>query len=113
MPRKQFEIWQRNLIVCLFGSFTTVAAMTLILPFLPIYIEQLGVTGHAAIVQWSGVAYSASFITAGLVAPWGGYLGDRFGRKSMLLRASAGNTASYWRHSSPSVLFQSVLALMP
>ncbi len=45
--------WQRNLAVCVFGSFTTVFAMTLILPFLPIYVRQLGVQGHAAIVQWS------------------------------------------------------------
>ena len=43
--------------VCLFGSFTNVMAMTLLLPFLPIYVEQLGVKGHAAIVQWSGIAY--------------------------------------------------------
>ena len=42
------ERWQLNLIVCLFGSFTTVLAMTLMLPFLPLYVEQLGVTGHAA-----------------------------------------------------------------
>ena len=32
---------------------------------------------------------------------------------SMRLFASAGNTCSYWRHSSPSVCFQSMLALMP
>ncbi len=45
--------WQRNLIVCVFGSFTTIVAMTLLLPFLPLYVEQLGVSDHAAIVQWS------------------------------------------------------------
>jgi len=86
------ETWQRNLTVCLFGSFTTVLSMTLMLPFLPLYVEQLGVHGHAAIVQWTGVAYGATFITAGLVAPLWGYLGDRFGRKSMLVRASFGLT---------------------
>jgi MFS family permease len=84
------EPWKCNLAVCLFGSFSTVLAMTLMLPFLPIYIEQLGVTGHSAIVQWSGIAYGASFITAGLTAPIWGHLGDRYGRKSMLLRASLG-----------------------
>ncbi|WP_174365581.1 MFS transporter [uncultured Caballeronia sp.] len=84
------EHWQRNLIVCLLGSFSTIFAMTLMLPFLPIYVEQLGVRGHAAIVQWSGVAYSATFMTAGLVAPLWGYLGDRYGRKPMLVRASFG-----------------------
>jgi hypothetical protein len=53
--------WKRNLIVVLFGSFTTIVAMTLLLPFLPIYVEQLGVTDHAAIVQWSGAAYGAAW----------------------------------------------------
>lgn len=82
--------WQRNLLVCFIGSFSTVFAMTLMLPFLPLYVEELGVQGHAAIVQWSGVAFSATFITAGLIAPVWGKLGDRFGRKSMLVRASLG-----------------------
>ena len=84
------ETWQRNLAVCLFGSFTTVLAMTLMLPFLPLYVEQLGIKGHAAVVQWSGLVYGVTFVTAGLVAPLWGYLGDRYGRKSMLLRASFG-----------------------
>ncbi|WP_426442806.1 MFS transporter [Bradyrhizobium genosp. P] len=82
--------WKRNLIVCVFGSFTTIVGMTLLLPFLPIYVEQLGVTDHAAIVQWSGVAYGATFFTAALTAPLWGRLADRYGRKLMLIRASLG-----------------------
>jgi len=82
--------WQRNLLVCVFGSFTTIVAMTLLLPFLPLYVEQLGVTDHAAIVQWSGIAYGATFFTAALTAPLWGRLGDRYGRKLMLIRASLG-----------------------
>lgn len=82
--------WKRNLIVCVFGSFTTIVAMTLLLPFLPLYVEQLGVTEHAAIVQWSGIAYGATFFTAALTAPLWGQLGDRYGRKLMLIRASLG-----------------------
>ena len=82
--------WQRNLYVCLVGSFTTIVAMTLLLPFLPLYVEQLGVADHAAIVQWSGVAYGATFFAAALVAPVWGRLADRYGRKLMLIRASLG-----------------------
>jgi MFS family permease len=80
--------WRRNLYVCLFGSFTTLAAMTLLLPFLPIYVEQLGVTDPAAIVQWSGIAFAATFFGAGLVAPLWGKVADRYGRKVILIRAS-------------------------
>jgi MFS family permease len=82
--------WRRNLVVCFVGSFTTLVAMTLLLPFLPLYVEELGVTDHAAIVQWSGIAYGATFLAAALVAPLWGRLGDRYGRKSMLVRASFG-----------------------
>jgi MFS family permease len=82
--------WRRNLFVCLGGSFYTLIAMTLLLPFLPIYVGELGVSGHAAIVQWSGIAYGATFFSAALVAPLWGHLGDRYGRKLMLVRASFG-----------------------
>jgi MFS family permease len=90
MQADSSDYWRRNLVVCLLGSFSTIFAMTLMLPFLPIYVAQLGVHGHAAIVQWSGVAYSATFATAALAAPVWGRLGDRYGRKPMLVRASLG-----------------------
>ncbi|NPD66157.1 MFS transporter [Lichenicola cladoniae] len=82
--------WRRNLYVCVFGAFTTVLAMTLLLPFLPLYVEQLGVHGHAAIVQWSGIAFGATFLAAGLAAPVWGRFADRYGRKLILVRASLG-----------------------
>lgn len=94
IDERSADWWRRNLAVCFFGSFTTVFAMTLILPFLPVYVGQLGVAGHAAIVQWSGIAYSATFVTAGLIAPLWGMLGDRYGRKPMLVRASLGMAAT-------------------
>lgn len=82
--------WRQNLFVCFAGSFTTIVAMTLLLPYLPLYVHELGVNEPAAIVQWSGIAYGATFFTAALTAPLWGALGDRYGRKSMLIRASLG-----------------------
>jgi hypothetical protein len=80
--------WKRNMYVCLFGSFTNMIAMTLLLPFLPIYVEQLGVKGNAAIVQWSGIAFGISFLGAGIMAPVWGRFADLYGRKLILMRAS-------------------------
>jgi MFS family permease len=82
--------WQRNLIVCVCGCFTTIVAMTLLLPFLPLFVEQLGVKDHAAIAEWSGAAYGATFFTAALCAPLWGRMADLYGRKLMLIRASLG-----------------------
>ncbi|WP_413712176.1 MFS transporter [Rhizobium sp. Rhizsp82] len=84
--------WKRNLTISLIGSFTTIVAMTLLLPFLPLYVEELGVSDHPAIVQWSGIAYGATFFAAAFVAPLWGRLGDIYGRKLMLVRASLGMT---------------------
>jgi MFS family permease len=86
--------WMRNMIICLVGSFTTIVAMTLMLPFLPLYVEELGVSDKAAIVQWSGIAYGATFFAAAFVAPIWGRLGDIYGRKLMLVRASLGMTVA-------------------
>src|ERR1700712_3397581 len=86
--------WRRNLAVCLVGSFTTIVAMTLMLPFLPLYVEELGVSDRAAIAQWSGIAYGATFFAAALVAPIWGRLGDIYGRKLTLVRASLGMTVA-------------------
>jgi MFS family permease len=82
--------WKRNLAVCIIGSFTTIVSMTLVVPFLPLYVEQLGAQGRASIAQWSGACFAAAFFTAGLVAPLWGKLADRYGRKPMLIRASLG-----------------------
>ncbi|MGF6774066.1 MFS family permease [Paraburkholderia sp. GAS199] len=87
---ESFAYWRRNLLVCVCGSFTTIVAMTLFLPILPLYVEQLGVSDPAAVVQWSGIAFGATFFTAALTAPLWGKLADRYGRKLMLVRASLG-----------------------
>ena len=86
--------WRRNLYVCLFGSFVNMAGMTLLLPFLPNYIRDLGVSDETAVVFWSAAAFSASFIAAGLVSPIWGYLADLYGRKPMLIRACLGMTVA-------------------
>jgi MFS family permease len=77
-------------VVVALGSFTTIVGMTLILPILPLYVGDLGVTDPAAVTTWSGVAYAATFLSAALTAPLWGRLGDRYGRKPMLIRASLG-----------------------
>ena len=82
--------WRRNLAVCVFGSFTTLVSLSLLLPFLPLYVQQLGVTSQAAVVQWSAVAFGATFFGTALTAPIWGRLADRYGRKPMLVRAAIG-----------------------
>ena len=53
--------WKRNLIVAWLGCFLTGAAFSLVMPFLPLYVEQLGVTGHSALNMWSGIVFTLHF----------------------------------------------------
>lgn len=84
------EKWKVNLISVWFGCFFTGLAISQILPFLPLYVEQLGVTSHEALSMWSGLTFSITFLVSAIVSPLWGSLADRKGRKLMLLRASFG-----------------------
>ncbi|EGT3572284.1 MFS transporter [Citrobacter amalonaticus] len=84
------ESWKVNLISVWFGCFFTGLAISQILPFLPLYISQLGVTSHEALSMWSGLTFSVTFLISAIVSPLWGSLADRKGRKLMLLRASLG-----------------------
>lgn len=84
------ESWRVNLISVWFGCFFTGLAISQILPFLPLYISQLGVTSREALSMWSGLTFSVTFLISAIVSPMWGSLADRKGRKLMLLRASLG-----------------------
>ena len=82
--------WKRNLAVVWLGCFLTGAAFSLVMPFLPLYVEALGVTGHSSLNMWSGLVFSITFLFSAIASPlWGG-LADRKGRKIMLLRSALG-----------------------
>lgn len=89
MPRT-IEPWKINLISVWFGCFFTGLAISQIIPFLPLYLEQLGVTGGESLSLWSGLTFSITFVVSATVAPLWGSLADRKGRKLMLLRAAFG-----------------------
>ncbi|WP_345830899.1 multidrug efflux MFS transporter [Erwinia sp. HDF1-3R] len=84
------ESWKVNLISVWFGCLFTGLAISQIIPFLPLYVEQLGVTDPRALTLWSGLIFSITFLISAIVSPMWGSLADRKGRKLMLLRASLG-----------------------
>ncbi|CAB3393720.1 multidrug efflux MFS transporter [Kyrpidia spormannii] len=83
-------LWKRNLLIAWIGSFATTAGMSLVIPFLPLYIQLLGVQSTAEVEQWAGMAFGSTFLMSAIVSPIWGRLADRRGRKLMLLRASLG-----------------------
>ncbi|PSR25205.1 Predicted arabinose efflux permease, MFS family [Sulfobacillus thermosulfidooxidans DSM 9293] len=84
------EAWRRNLYVLWITNFIMGSSMSLVIPFLPIYIQQLGIHQLSALERWSGLVFSATFMVSAFVQPLWGRLSDRVGRKVMLIRSGIG-----------------------
>jgi MFS family permease len=83
-------VWKRNLIVCWIGTFTTSAGVNFVIPFMPFYIQQLGVKNLSAVEQLSGISFSITFLAAALMSPFWGKLADTKGRKLVMMCTSLG-----------------------
>lgn len=84
------EPWRRNLYIIWGAQFIAMMGMSLVVPFLPFYIRSLGVTNPSAVAQWSGLVFAGPFLPAFFLTPVWGFLGDRYGRKLMTVRAIFG-----------------------
>jgi MFS transporter, DHA1 family, multidrug resistance protein len=78
-------VWKRNLLVLWIGVFFTSASFSMVIPFLPIFLPQIGV--HEHIEMWSGLLFSAAFFAGAVASPFWGKVADRYGRKPMIIRA--------------------------
>jgi DHA1 family multidrug resistance protein-like MFS transporter len=69
------------------ASFMGYTGFTLVMPFLPLFIGQLGVTDVGEIAMWTGLSLGVTPALTAMLAPAWGRLGDRFGRKIMVERS--------------------------
>ena len=81
--------WRRNLFAVTAVSFIGFTGFTLVMPFLPLFIRQLGVSDVGDIALWAGVSLGVTPAVNALVSPFWGRLADRFGRKIMVVRSLA------------------------
>ena len=86
------QIWRKNLYTVWFTQFLSLMGFGFGLPFLPFYIQELGVTDPAALKLWTGWLASAPALAMALMAPIWGMLADKVGKKIMLMRAMIGGT---------------------
>ncbi|SRR5579884_1465609 len=82
--------WQKNLYALWTAQFLAMVGLTLIAPFIPLFIGTLGVRRIEDVERWSGLLFAAPFLAQALMAPAWGVVGDRYGRKSMVMRALVG-----------------------
>ena len=83
--------WRRNLAALWFAEFTAIFGFSFAFPFLSIFISaDLGVHPGRDLDLWTAVSASASGLAMAVASPIWGILGDRYGRKPMLIRSMVG-----------------------
>ncbi len=88
------EPWRKNLYILWATQFLAMVGMNLVVPFLPFFIRELGVTDPDELARWSGLVFSGPFVLSFIATPIWGALGDRYGRKNMVVRAIFGLAVS-------------------
>jgi MFS family permease len=78
---------QRNILAAAAAGCIGFTGFTLVMPFLPLYIQQLGVTDVAEIAMWSGLILGATPTVTAISAPLWGRVGDRYGSKILVIRS--------------------------
>jgi MFS family permease/uncharacterized protein (DUF1015 family) len=89
-PRRRSGADGRNLALLWAGQFVNTAGLMMLVPIMPFYLEEMGTSGTAQTQTWAGVAIAAPALALTVATPLWGRLGDRIGRKWMVVRALLG-----------------------
>jgi MFS family permease len=79
--------WRRNQFAVTAASFVGFTGFTLVMPFLPLYIGQLGVADVGEAAMWTGLCLGITPGITALLSPVWGRVADRFGRKLLVERS--------------------------
>lgn len=88
------SVHRRNLYILCFTIFLSSASWNQIAPFMPQFLRELGVT-HS-LTTWSGIVFAVQPLAAIVMYPFWGHMGDRMGRKAMVIRAGFCIAAVYF-----------------
>lgn len=81
---------KRNLVIMWFANFFISGSMTMVVPFISLYIQSMGNFSASYVQTWSGLTFAVTFISAFIFAPIWGRVGDRFGRKRLMVMSALG-----------------------
>ena len=79
--------WRLTLVVMFIAQLISIVGFCFVLPFIPFYIREIGVTDKKLVAVWAGILMAASSLAITIFAPLWGWLSDRYGRKLMVERA--------------------------
>jgi len=83
------EPWQRTVWATVVAEILALLAFQAAAILIPYYIQDMGITDMKQVAAWTGAYQSAGGISFAIFTPIWGALGDRYGRKLMLMRAMA------------------------
>jgi len=81
------KTWRRNVFVVWFAETLAIVGFNFTIPFLPYYIQKLGINNFKDISLWAGLLGTAPSIALIIASPFWGIIADKVGRKFMLMRA--------------------------
>jgi DHA1 family multidrug resistance protein-like MFS transporter len=90
---RALERWQRTLLIIFLVQLFSAVGFSIVSPFMPLYVAELGSSTGLSVEFLSGMVISAQAFTMMLTAPVWGALADRMGRKLMVARATFGGAA--------------------
>src|SRR5690625_630959 len=73
-----------------FANFFIAGSMTMVLPFISLYIESFGSFSDSYVQKWSGWIFAITFVSAFIFSPIWGRIGDKYGRKKILIISATG-----------------------
>ena len=101
LPRRG---WRRTFWVVFGSNLISGVGLSSFLPFFPTLLEELGMQDAHARAVWSGLLFGAAPLSAGFSGPLWGSIGDRYGRKLMVVRSLLGLALFVgpmaWAHSA-------------
>ncbi|WP_405097697.1 MFS transporter [Oceanobacillus sp. FSL H7-0719] len=73
-----------------FANLFVSGSMTMVVPFISLYIAGMGDFSESYVQTWSGLTFAVTFIAAFIFSPIWGRIGDKYGRKNILIISAAG-----------------------
>ena len=84
--------WRRTFVSAFIAQICSIAGFAFSFPFVPYFVRELGITDEREQSYWAGVVLAAAGVTLCIFQPIWGNLADRYGRKTMVVRAMFGGT---------------------
>ena len=78
---------RRNVLAAAGAGCIGFTGFTLVMPFLPLYIAELGTTDIGEITLWTGLILGATPAVTAISAPLWGRVGDKYGSKLLVIRS--------------------------